>query len=81
MINNYNEDNQKLKKEVLKEMILLLKSFFGGAACGAVIAFMYTFFTNLSTFKKENKITVKDIFIWVIIGFLIGGAIGAACFG
>jgi len=61
-------------------MIELIKNFFGGAACGAMIAFIYPFFKNIATFKKEEKLSAKDFLAWVIIGFLVGGAIAAACF-
>jgi len=61
-------------------MLLLIKNFFGGAACGAMLVLAITFFKNMATFKKEDKVPVNQILMWVIIGFLIGGSLAAACF-
>lgn len=61
-------------------MVELIRFFFCGAALGSVFAFVLTRIHNGMTFKKENEVTVNQTLMWVIIGFLIGGSIGAAFF-
>ena len=62
------------------EMLVLIKNFLGGAACGAMIALGFALFKNMVTFKKEEKLQASQILIWVIIGFLVGGSLGAVYF-
>jgi len=62
-------------------IIHLIKAFFGGAACCSLIPLIIFIFKNLSEFKKENMTPTKEILMWVVMAFLVGGAIGAACFG
>lgn len=52
----------------------------GGAACGGDIALFFAIMKNKITFKKEEKISVEDIFLWLIIGFLMGAMMGAVFF-
>ena len=59
-------------------MVELVKFFFCGAACGSFLAFCLTRIHNSATFKKEDEFTVDQTLKWVIIGFIIGGSIGAA---
>ena len=64
----------------MEALIILIKNFCAGAACGGLAAFVWTFLHNVYTFKKENKIPVDQILKWVIIGILLGGFIIAALF-
>ena len=62
-------------------IIHLIKAFFGGAACCSIIPLMIFIIKNLSEYKKENMTPTKEILMWVVMAFFVGGAIGAACFG
>ena len=64
----------------METAITLIKNFCAGAACGGVAAFVWTFLRNVSTIKKEDKISVDQILKWVIIGILLGGFIIATLF-
>lgn len=59
-------------------MVEIIRHFFCGAAIGSTLAFFLARIHNGKTFKKENEFTVDQIFKWIIIGFIIGGSIGAA---
>ena len=59
-------------------MVELVKFFFCGAAIGSFLAFMLTRIHNGATFKKEDEFNVDQTLKWVVIGFIIGGSIGAA---
>lgn len=61
-------------------MVELLRNFLGGAVCGGVLGFFFPFMKNLTTFRKEEKVPAMDFLAWVLIGFLIGGAMGAVFF-
>ena len=59
-------------------MLEIVRFFFCGAACGSFLALCLTRIHNSMTFKKEEELNVNQILMWVIIGFIIGGAMGAA---
>ena len=48
--------------------------------CGGVLGFFFPFMKNLTTFRKEEKVPAMDFLAWVLIGFLLGGAMGAVFF-
>lgn len=61
-------------------MVELLRNFLGGAVCGGAIGFFFPLIKNIKTCRRENKATAMDFLVWVLIGFLLGGAMGAVFF-
>lgn len=60
----------------MEALIVFMKTFLAGAGIGSVIALFIGIMKNRMALKNDPKLSMSEILMMVIIGFIIGGCLG-----